>query len=106
MEKYNQIMVELIYATPQEQEIITIEVEQGVNVGQAIHQSGILTNYPEIDLDAVKVGIFGKVAKLDRVLEARDRIEIYRTLIADPKQARKNRAAKASADKKSAATQS
>jgi putative ubiquitin-RnfH superfamily antitoxin RatB of RatAB toxin-antitoxin module len=62
-------------------------------VGEAIERSGLLAQCPEIDLAVFKVGIFGKVAKIDQVLEEGDRVEIYRPLIADPKEARKRRAA-------------
>jgi putative ubiquitin-RnfH superfamily antitoxin RatB of RatAB toxin-antitoxin module len=60
---------------------------------QAIEVSGILERFPEIDLKINKIGIFGKVAKLDTLLTEGDRVEIYRPLIADPKEARKKRAA-------------
>ena len=60
---------------------------------QAIHASGILEQYPSIDLSINKVGIFGKLTKLDTVLRQKDRVEIYRQLLADPKEARRRRAA-------------
>lgn len=86
--------IELIYALPNEQNIICIKVQDDCNVEQAINQSGILQRYPEIDLNKVKVGIFSKVCKLTDDLYEGDRIEIYRPLIIDPKDARKNRALK------------
>jgi len=95
-----QITIELIYALPDEQDLITIEVKQGTNVEQAIKQSGLLERYPQIDLKVNKVGIFSKVAKLDAELREGDRIEIYRPLIADPKEVRKRKAAMQKESKK------
>jgi putative ubiquitin-RnfH superfamily antitoxin RatB of RatAB toxin-antitoxin module len=71
-----------------------VEGEPGMTVREAIERSGILDLHPEIDLSSTKVGVFGKVTKLDAVLYPGDRVEIYRPLIADPKEARKKRAAK------------
>ncbi len=94
------ITVEVAYATPQEQRIISLEVVSGATLRQAIEQSGILEHFSEIDLANAKVGIFGKLKKLDETLRAGDRVEIYRPLIADPKQVRKQRAAAGKAMKK------
>lgn len=88
-----EILVEVAYALPQKQEVLSLKVKPGATVSQAIEQSGILADFPEIDLASAKVGIFGKQAKLDAVLRDKDRIEIYRPLIADPKEIRKKRAA-------------
>ncbi len=88
------IMVEVAYATPEEQVIIPVEVTEGVDVEAAILESAVLAQFPEIDLSQNKVGIFGKACKLDKVLKAGERVEIYRPLIADPKEARKTRAKK------------
>ena len=88
------IQVEVAYALPDEQIVRVVEGEPGMTVEQAIKASGILELHPEIDLSATKVGVFGKAAKLDAVLYPGDRVEIYRPLIADPKEARKKRAAK------------
>jgi putative ubiquitin-RnfH superfamily antitoxin RatB of RatAB toxin-antitoxin module len=85
--------VEVAYAKPQEQLIISVELVAGSTCRQAIEQSGILEHFPEIDLEQLKVGIFGKLKPLDHVLQAGDRVEIYRPLIADPKEVRKKRAA-------------
>lgn len=90
-EKY---FIELIYALPHEQVLMTLDVEQGTTVEQAIKLSGILEKYPEIDLAKNKLGIFGKVIKADQELRDKDRIEIYRPLIADPKESRRKRAEK------------
>ncbi len=86
--------IELIYPLPDEQILICIEVEHGTSVQQAIEQSGILNKYTEIDLTKNKVGIFSKATKLTEVLREGDRIEIYRPLIADPKEVRKKKALK------------
>jgi len=87
------ITIELIYALPDEQELITMQVEDGTSIEDAIHASGILEKYPQIDLAKNKVGIFSKVSKMDTPLREGDRIEIYRPLIADPKEVRKRKAA-------------
>ena len=88
------IEVEVAYAKPDEQLILRVEGEAGLTAKDAIERSHILERFPEIDLSANKVGIFGKAAKLDTVLAQGDRVEIYRPLIADPKESRKKRAAK------------
>lgn len=88
------IQVEVAYALPDEQIVRLVEGEPGMTVEQAIRESGILEAHPEIDLSKNKVGVFGKAAKLDAVLYPGDRVEIYRSLIADPKEARKKRASK------------
>jgi len=87
------IKVEVAYATQREQALLEIEAEKGVTVRDAIERSGLLGRFPEVDLNVNKVGIHGKVARLDQILETGDRVEIYRPLIADPKEARKRRAA-------------
>lgn len=89
----NTITIEIIYALPDEQNLQTFSVIKGTNVEQAIKQSGLLEKYPEIDLSKNKVGIFSKVTKMDVELRQGDRIEIYRPLIADPKEVRKRKAA-------------
>lgn len=86
--------IEVCYALPHEQRLFTLEVETDCDVEQAIHRSGILETYPEIDLTINKVGIFGKVCKLNAALRDKDRIEIYRKLIADPKESRRQKAEK------------
>ncbi len=85
--------VEVAYALPDHQTLLSIRVPQGATVRDAILQSGILSNHPEIDLSSNKVGVFGKLAKLDAALREGDRVEIYRPLTADPKEVRKLRAA-------------
>lgn len=87
------MLVEVVYALEKKQTLLEIEVDKGTTLKQAIEQSGIINTYPQIDLSKDKTGIFGKIAKLDTVLREKDRVEIYRPLIADPKQVRKQRAA-------------
>jgi len=96
------ISVELIYALPARQQLITLNVPAGTSVRQAIELSGVLDKHPEIDLTKNKVGIFAKLTKLDAILRERDRIEIYRPLLADPKEVRKQRAAAGKVMKKGA----
>jgi len=87
------IAVEVAYARPDVQRIYALQLSTSATVRDAIEQCDVLREFPEIDLNRHKVGIFGKVAKLDQVLRAGDRVEIYRPLIADPKLVRKQRAA-------------
>ncbi|CAA6828092.1 MAG: UPF0125 protein yfjF [uncultured Thiotrichaceae bacterium] len=94
------IMVEVAYGHADEQELLSLELEEGATIEQAIEQSGIITTFPEIDLANNKVGIFGKIAPKKQVLRAKDRVEIYRPLIADPKEVRKKRAAEGKRMKK------
>lgn len=95
-----QIIVEVAYATPASQVIYTVEVNANATLEEAILASDILRDFPEIDLKINKVGIFSKLSKLDKELSHKDRIEIYRPLIADPKAVRKKRAAEGKKMKK------
>jgi putative ubiquitin-RnfH superfamily antitoxin RatB of RatAB toxin-antitoxin module len=88
--------VEIAYALPESQVLIVIEVIPGTTAQEAIEDSGILQRFPQIDLSSQKIGIFGKVVELNRVLKSGDRVEIYRALIAEPKDARRRRAKKQS----------
>jgi len=92
MAEHDLIPVEVAYALPHEQIILALEVEPDTTVEHTIKRSGILEKYPQIDLAKDKVGIFGKICKLDATLNAKDRIEIYRGLIADPKESRRQKA--------------
>jgi putative ubiquitin-RnfH superfamily antitoxin RatB of RatAB toxin-antitoxin module len=85
--------IEVAYALRHKQTLLNIEVDDNASVEDAILQSNILKKYPEINLKKNKVGIFGKITSLDVKLREKDRVEIYRPLIADPKQVRKQRAA-------------
>lgn len=94
------IKVEVAYARPESQSIIALDVEEGLTAEHAVQRSGILEKYPEIDYETCKLGIFGKAIKRDKLLEAGDRVEIYRPLIADPKEVRRQRAAEGKKMKK------
>lgn len=93
MNNQSEITVEVAYALPTEQLIVPVRVQDGISAEQAIQASGILSKFPEIDLSVNKIGIFGKLTKLESPLRHLDRVEIYRPLIADPKEVRKQRAA-------------
>jgi len=86
------INIELVYALPHEQTLLKLDVPAGTTLVEGIQLSGILKKHPEIELDKSKFGIFGKLSKADVVLRENDRIEIYRPLIADPKEVRRKRA--------------
>ena len=92
MDRADTITVEVTHARPERQLILVVELDAGATLEQAIHASGMLEKFPEIDLGSNKVGVFGKLAKLDDKLHPGDRVEIYRPLIADPKEARRRRA--------------
>jgi putative ubiquitin-RnfH superfamily antitoxin RatB of RatAB toxin-antitoxin module len=94
------IQLEVAYAKPQRQDIVSVRLPAGSTIQQAIEASGLLARYPEIDLATGKVGIYGKLSRMDTVARDRDRIEIYRPLIADPREVRKQRAAEGKAMKK------
>lgn len=91
------ITVEVAYALPHQQRIIRLAVPAGTTVLEAARLSGIAEHFPGLDLNACDMGVFGKlVAKpAERVLRADERVELYRPLIADPKEVRKQRAARA-----------
>lgn len=95
------IAVEVAYALADKQKLIRLTVPAGTTVRQAALRSGMDAHFPEVDLANAPLGVFGKaVAKPDeRVLEEGERVEIYRPLIADPKEVRKQRAAKAAKEK-------
>ena len=88
------ITIEVAYAKPEQQVIISLEMPEDTTVEQTIKASGILERFPEIDTSDLKVGIFGNVCKLERLIREGDRIEVYRPLIHDPKDARRERASK------------
>jgi putative ubiquitin-RnfH superfamily antitoxin RatB of RatAB toxin-antitoxin module len=96
------IHVEVVYAKAERQEMASINLPAGSTVGQAIDASGLLAKHPEIDLAINKLGIYAKLATVDTTLRDRDRVEIYRPLIADPKEVRKQRAADGKETNKSA----
>ena len=91
------MIVEVAYALADKQSLISLEVKEGTTLKEAIEASGILEIYNQIDLSKQQVGIFSKFACLDTVLREKDRVEIYRPLVADPKEVRKERAAQVKA---------
>ena len=99
------IHVEVAYATPLRQLIVPLEVSEGCTMVEAVYLSNICKTFPEIDLENLSLGIFGKAEKAPEtsLLKAGDRVEIYRPLVADPKEVRKNRAAKLKEKKKASA---
>ena len=96
------ITVDIVYALRDVQELITLKLPAGVTVRDAVERSGLLVKFSEIDLTKNKLGVFAKLVKPDTVLRDRDRVEIYRPLIADPKEVRKQRAAEGKVMKKGA----
>jgi len=86
-------LIEVAYATPQKQLILECEVESDTAVRDAVRQSGIDQHFPQIDLENCELGVFGKAVTDDYELIDGDRIEIYRPLIADPREIRRQRAA-------------
>ena len=86
------ISIEVAYANPKKQIIISFQAPKNISVKEAIALSGIEKKFNEIDLSKNKLGIFGKITSLETKLKHKDRIEIYRPLIADPKEIRRKRA--------------
>lgn len=91
------IRVEVAYALPERQELIALDVPVGTSMYEAAKQSGIAEKFEDLDLESVSMGIFGKAERKpkERELQPGDRVEIYRDLIADPKEVRKRRAEEA-----------
>lgn len=87
-----QIAVQLCYARPGLHFLQTVNLAAGSTIAQAIAQSGLVQQVPELDLTTCKVGIFSKLKQMESVLREGDRVEIYRPLLADPKIARRERA--------------
>lgn len=100
MENAELIDVEVAYARPDAQALLAVRVPAGTTLEQAVRGSGILERFPDIDLARNQVGVFGKLAKLNTALRNGDRVEIYRPLVADPKEVRKQRAAEGKRMKK------
>jgi len=94
------IGVEVVYALPDMQRIESLEVPVGTSAFEAVNLSGIDQYFEDLELsDAIKLGVFGKPVALDYVLRAGERVEIYRPLVIDPKEVRKQRAAKAKSER-------
>ncbi len=96
------ISVQVVYAMPDQQDVVSIKLPRGAVLRQALEACGLLQKYPEIDMENGRFGIFSRLTKLDTVLRDLDRVEIYRPLIADPKQVRRQRAAEGKVTKKGA----
>ncbi|MFP4129506.1 MAG: RnfH family protein [Halorhodospira sp.] len=94
MSSEQSLRIEVAYALPDQQSLIPVTLPAGGTAEEAIRASGILERHPEIDLSRQSVGVFGQVVGLDTPLYDGDRVEIYRPLRADPKEARKRRAAR------------
>jgi putative ubiquitin-RnfH superfamily antitoxin RatB of RatAB toxin-antitoxin module len=88
------IQVEVVLAMPGRQKLVALEIAQGSTIADAIAESGLPEMFEDFELNAARVGIFGQKAKLDQVLRDGDRVELYRPLIADPKEVRRQRALK------------
>ncbi|QDY42747.1 RnfH family protein [Candidatus Pantoea soli] len=93
------IHVEVVYALPDKQYLHSVTLEEGATVEQAIKASGILSLRKDIDLASNKVGIYSRPVKLGDEVQDGDRVEIYRPLIADPKEMRRQRAERSAAKK-------
>ncbi len=88
------LKIEVAYALPGQQTVLRVELPAGSTAGDALNASGILERHPEIDLTQQSVGVFGQIVGLDSPLHDGDRVEVYRPLQVDPKEARKRRAAR------------
>lgn len=86
------INIEIGYAKSEVQRLLSLSVPESYTIRKAIEQSGILAEFPEIDMTINKVGIFSNICSLERQVENGDRIEIYRPLLCDPKEMRRSRA--------------
>ncbi|MCC6074238.1 RnfH family protein [Pseudomonas sp. GCM10022188] len=98
MDRPDTIAVEVVYALADKQKLLRLSVPYGTTMREAVERSGIASLFPGLELDGAPMGIFGKAVARpeERVLKDGERVEIYRPLIADPKEARKQRAAKLS----------
>ncbi|PSJ79420.1 RnfH family protein [Neisseria iguanae] len=83
--------IEIVYGLPDKQVLKIIQVADGTTIRQAVLQSSLENEFPDLDLHTAKLGIFGKTVKDDTVLREKDRIEVYRPLLVDPKEARRQR---------------
>jgi putative ubiquitin-RnfH superfamily antitoxin RatB of RatAB toxin-antitoxin module len=88
------LRVEVVYALPGAEDAVRLEVAPGATLRDAVQASGLIARHPEIDLDRQKVGVYGKVKPAEAPAAHGDRIEIYRALLVEPKEARRRRAAK------------
>lgn len=91
----DKFLVDVVYALPTQQKVISVSVQAGTSAIEIVRLSNIVTFFPDIDLETVKLGVFSNVIKHEQVIVPGQRIEIYRPLIADPKDVRRKRADKA-----------
>jgi putative ubiquitin-RnfH superfamily antitoxin RatB of RatAB toxin-antitoxin module len=84
--------IQVCYALPGDEWLRALEAPEGTTLREAVEMSGLLRERAEIDLDRMRVGIYGKLKTLDSVLKDQDRVEVYRNLVADPKESRRRRA--------------
>ena len=89
MEINASIIVEVVYADENKTELVACKIAAKSTFKEAIFSSGILSRFPEIDLDKQKIGVFGKLRELDEIAKQGERIEIYRPLLIDPKESRR-----------------
>ncbi len=86
------MQIEVVYALPERQTLLMLDVPEGSTAAEAIARSGLLDRHPELTRDTLRLGIFSRSICADTVLQTGDRVEIYRSLLADPKQSRRWRA--------------
>jgi putative ubiquitin-RnfH superfamily antitoxin RatB of RatAB toxin-antitoxin module len=91
-QSFSVIAIEVTYATPEKQVLLRLSVRQGTTVAEGIEQSTIRDEFPDLEMDISRVGIFSRKVSLDYVLREGDRIEIYRPLLVDPKEVRRQKA--------------
>ena len=103
--QHDKFMVEVIYALPDQQSLLEVELKKGQTAQDAIEASGVLIRHPELNISDMVIGLFGKKIKMTQPLRERDRVEIYRPLIADPKEVRKRKAAEGKKLKKGGSSQ-
>ena len=94
MVKAATITIEIVYALPDQQQLLTLTIASGSTIAAAIAASSLLKRFPDVQITEHNIGVFGQRCRLDTVLHDGDRIEIYRPLVADPKQARRQRASR------------
>lgn len=88
------LAIEVVYARAEAQEVVALKVPAGTSAAEALRRSGLPSRYPELQLETPRLGIYGRVVSPDTALADGDRVEIYRPLVADAKQARRRRADK------------
>lgn len=86
------ISVEVVYARPDRQVVLDVRLPEGATLGDAISASGIEARFPRDDMRECQVGIWGRITERDALLRDGDRVEIYRELLRDPREARRERA--------------